>query len=673
MQQPYRPAVSPEVHAALYDGMARRLQLPSPNNVVPDGYVLGAPVSWPAFAAAVANSDAPGHGVDCAWTVALAVDRHLRAAPEATCERFEALCSGLPHGAALPPLVRTHWATGHHYISFTLLVTVLERALYNAYARCNDGVKSNMILRDLLQSPELVEALPPGYLQLLRLLFFPSGLNLRNLVWHGFVAPMDFPGCFGSLLLVLLAEPVLLDNASAHLVYASLPLFAPSTAPLCAGTRDLVATLDLDTVFAGASVQAKARRRLVERSIDAFQSGQTLFSLFLSIPVLEYLVRCDFVRVNPSVPRGMAHAQLAAYYSTLDGFGQRSQHQVLLARTLFDSDADLNRLYETLSPSALAASVDLFMCAAGPNVRAKLCHGEVDLSTLWDATPSGTTTIDICAALVLLVLLERLCPSDHLLAVLHTYTSQFHPYAMLQTELGKAATALTTFGHQRRTVYAYTLVPVAPTVMCLEFVADPSLGITEAGARMCPTSNIPTVRFQTIPDGLLVLSAALAPYQAVLASRGSWFRPVNEMISYTSALPDMDLQALNEAIPSSTCMLAILDACQQHLTRYAKRVAELYDLLATGSARTSHRRSLLTNVLYLEAFESMLTVVVGLVEQLVLQSVSPAGIPVALEPIPRKLLPFVVSLHDDKKSLEKHLQASLQLWQSKALRHFLLQ
>ncbi|KDO22305.1 hypothetical protein SPRG_12145 [Saprolegnia parasitica CBS 223.65] len=238
-----------------------------------------------------------------------------------------------------------------------------------------------MILRDLLQSPELVTALPSGYLQLLRLLFFPSGLNLRNLVWHGFVAPMDLPGCFASLLLVLLVEPVLLDTASAHLVYASLPSFAPSTAPLCAATRNLFATLDLDNVFAAASVQAKARQRLVQRSIDALHDGHALFSLFLSIPVLEYLVRCDFVRVNPSVPRGMAHAQLSEYYSTLDGFGQRSQHQVLLARTLFDSDDARNRLYETLSPSALAASVDLFMCAAGPNVRAKLCHGEVDLVT----------------------------------------------------------------------------------------------------------------------------------------------------------------------------------------------------------------------------------------------------------------------------------------------------
>ncbi|KDO20804.1 hypothetical protein SPRG_13620 [Saprolegnia parasitica CBS 223.65] len=460
MEQWYRPAVSPEVHAALYDGMARRLQLPANSDVVPSDYVLGAPLSWPAFVAAIRGSDAPGHGVDCAWTVALAVDRHLRAAPEATCERFEALVNGLPHGATLSPLVRTYWAHGHHYISFTLLVTVLERALYNTYARCNDGVKSNMILRDLLQSPELVQALPPGYLQLLRLLFFPSGLNLRNLVWHGFVAPMDLPGCFASLLLVLLVEPVLLDAASAHLVYASLPPFAPSTAPLCAATRNFVAAVDLDNVFAAASVQAKARQRLVQRAIDALQDGHALFSLFLSIPVLEYLVRCDFVRVNPSVPRGMAHAQLAEYYSTLDGFGQRSQHQVLLARTLFDSvptlssttDDDRNRLYETLSPSALAASVDLFMCAAGPNVRAKLCHGEVDLSTLWVATPSGTTTIDISAALVLLLLLERLCPSDQLASVLRAYTSQFHPYAMLQTELGKTAAALASFGHQRRTV-----------------------------------------------------------------------------------------------------------------------------------------------------------------------------------------------------------------------------
>jgi hypothetical protein len=118
--------------------------------------------------------------------------------------------------------------------SFGVAITVLERNLYEIYAasaaiataplltatpvsspavessstvsstpRSNASTAANMILRDLLLSSELRDALPPNCVSWLRVLFSPKGLNLRNIVWHGFIAPHQFPPEFASLTLML--------------------------------------------------------------------------------------------------------------------------------------------------------------------------------------------------------------------------------------------------------------------------------------------------------------------------------------------------------------------------------------------------------------------------------------------------------------------------------------
>jgi len=83
--------------------------------------------------------------------------------------------------------------------------------------------------------------------------------------------------------------------------------------------------------------------------------------------------------VNTEASGEYASAQLKQYYSTLDGYGQRHQHQVLLDRTLHGETSHQNKLYQTMPRVALEAMLDLFMAATGPNVRAKLCHGEANL------------------------------------------------------------------------------------------------------------------------------------------------------------------------------------------------------------------------------------------------------------------------------------------------------
>jgi hypothetical protein len=85
------------------------------------------------------------------------------------------------------------------------------------------------------------------------------------------------------------------------------------------------------------------------------------------------------------------------YYTTLDGFGQRSKHQVMLDPILRDAEeifnessasGKLNRLPNHLGANAYALFVDLFMAESGPNIRAKLAHGNTlsYISEVWDSS-----------------------------------------------------------------------------------------------------------------------------------------------------------------------------------------------------------------------------------------------------------------------------------------------
>lgn len=62
------------------------------------------------------------------------------------------------------------------------------------------------LLRDLLMAVELYQCLGAEVMYCLQCLIGPpSGLNLRNLIWHGFPYPGEIPIEFGHLLLVLVA------------------------------------------------------------------------------------------------------------------------------------------------------------------------------------------------------------------------------------------------------------------------------------------------------------------------------------------------------------------------------------------------------------------------------------------------------------------------------------
>lgn len=70
----------------------------------------------------------------------------------------------------------------------------------------------------------------------------------------------------------------------------------------------------------------------------------------------------------------------SAYYVTLDGFGQRQQHNILMHPYLLDEEEKTrkNLLMEYLPGSTTALITDLFCSPCGPNIRSKVAHGSYD-------------------------------------------------------------------------------------------------------------------------------------------------------------------------------------------------------------------------------------------------------------------------------------------------------
>ena len=167
---------------------------------------------------------------------------------------------------------------------------------------------------------------------------------------------------------------------------------------LTSAVEDIIASeCDIDAAISASPTS--------DRLLDKNGRRLVLSSLLKSIPVLEQMLRVMFCTVNAHYSEldnmeVMSHhllAQDGMYYTTLDGFGQKSKHQLLLdphlapsaiIDTMLESSSisqasdsaepsTCNLLPQWLGPQIYALLVDLFLAADGPNLRSLLAHGDL--------------------------------------------------------------------------------------------------------------------------------------------------------------------------------------------------------------------------------------------------------------------------------------------------------
>ncbi|KAL6074408.1 hypothetical protein QOT17_004135 [Balamuthia mandrillaris] len=97
---------------------------------------------------------------------------------------------------------------GSPLVFFCIAVSYLERTLGDlVFWKSQGRERVPRRLNDLLVHPVLLEIFGPDVIYLLRTVIGPpSGINLRNVCWHGFLSTHEFHGAWSSLLLCLVCS-----------------------------------------------------------------------------------------------------------------------------------------------------------------------------------------------------------------------------------------------------------------------------------------------------------------------------------------------------------------------------------------------------------------------------------------------------------------------------------
>jgi hypothetical protein len=218
-----------------------------------------------------------------------------------------------------------------------------------------------------------------------KLLLLPvPGLNLRNLLWHGFVGTL--PRAW--LALVLVMTRIVKDKSSS-------PELSPPELP--AEVMPLRYNDAMQSVLAVGD-EVILQERLESSSIKEWlppshrglwdlavqwigEDTKPTCTLALLTILLEHALRIDWCRVNERPDDLLARP--GTFFVTLDGHGQRHVHDLLLYPYLMTETEDeqvRNKLVDHLGGSTTALLTDLFASSCGgPNIRATVSHG------LWDS------------------------------------------------------------------------------------------------------------------------------------------------------------------------------------------------------------------------------------------------------------------------------------------------
>ncbi|KAJ3261857.1 hypothetical protein HDU77_000741 [Chytriomyces hyalinus] len=378
------------------------------------------------------------------------------------------------------------------WTAFVILVSILEKALYDLHSELvkEDQKSKNMILKDLIASQALINELHPGVMFLLRALFSPSALNLRNLVWHGFLTPTELSPEYTSLIMLVLRE-----ISRDRVIAPTKPLWSltsydthpnlNSALQYCSIESEIIRNQPFDDILANTSFIPTSHKELMATAFQQLKGGNQILFLFSCLPVLEHALRIHFATAN-NVPQ-LQYAQVNAYFSTLDGFGQKHKHQVLLDPIVVET-GERNQLWNTLNTynavemrergcvkGPIAILLDFFMMAKGPGIRGKLCHGEADISGLENGSgsqPSVATALIFLAILTVDIQTSELHESTltgmHLIS---EYTLCFHPVSFLRKALQDSSEWMHRITHQD---IDFTIIEIDGTQAQVDFHVPPN-------------------------------------------------------------------------------------------------------------------------------------------------------------------------------------------------------
>lgn len=386
--------------------------------------------------------------------VCAAVHRYFSQIDESTfLERYSDRFSLLANPEDFAKIFKHH-LRGQSQLAFALAVSQLDAALGDTLAIVTEG---KMIipkkLRLSLDTPELQAVIGEDCSFLFACLIGPlTSINLRNLVWHGFLSPGEFNPCYTSFLLLAmlsLDRPLEIlrgksDQRRRRTDTRQLGAFFDSVQPF---------TLERDSLFYEfASQLSESSYFVVPGHLPLWlemwrlmAAGEIEAGLALLFPELEHSIRVVFTPFFPNPPQiyvasndcadRLLSAAADELYTTLD---------VLLSYRFTPESEEVNNVFEELTEGELECLLDLLIWQnESPRVRDKLGHGMLILPVCEQILAR------LFAVTISLLLRHSFNPPqpqhpavELALSQLADYRSVYHPKACLQKELANLAPRL---------------------------------------------------------------------------------------------------------------------------------------------------------------------------------------------------------------------------------------
>ncbi|XP_032540460.1 endoplasmic reticulum membrane-associated RNA degradation protein [Chiroxiphia lanceolata] len=311
------------------------------------------------------------------------------------------------------------------------LTSCLERALGDVYLL--KGNDCPFLLRDLLASEQLAVVFGQAVMNVLRIFIgSPYGLNLRNVLWHGFASPQEIPAKYCAMLLFLTAglgqllQTYLLQNKC-------ILLHRPYVIFVSLEELDVFPDLNNETLSIAeevvklSSFVLKTMLPFWIAALTAFKQSRYADSVILLLPQLEVGLRLLFTTTN-KCPNRLLTAESAAFYTTFDE---------MLAKHLDNNE--VNQLPVVLEEPAMEFLWDFLNHQEGPRVRDRLSHGEINL----EAFPREVANQIIAFAITLLCRFSdenMFSLKEHtvikpLMNCASCYQSRFHPISRLKKQV----------------------------------------------------------------------------------------------------------------------------------------------------------------------------------------------------------------------------------------------
>uniref|UniRef100_A0A8D2B7W3 DUF4209 domain-containing protein n=1 Tax=Sciurus vulgaris TaxID=55149 RepID=A0A8D2B7W3_SCIVU len=255
-------------------------------------------------------------------------------------------------------------------LSLMKLTSCLERALGDVFLLI--GKECPFLLRDLLASEELAQVFGQSVMNVLKVFIgSPCGLNLRNILWHGFASPQEIPPKYCSMMLLLTAG--LGQLLKSYLEHTEVTLAHRSFVTL-KNLEDLIVFPDvtsevlwvLEQVMMKSTFILKIMSPYWKFALTKFTSHRFADCTILLLSQLETGLRRVFAAVN-QCPDRLLTAESTALYTTFD----------ILAKHM--SDGKINQLPLFLGEPAMEFLWDFLNHQEGPRLRDRLSHGEINL------------------------------------------------------------------------------------------------------------------------------------------------------------------------------------------------------------------------------------------------------------------------------------------------------